>query len=79
MGREQSKELEGDIGGTGFCGFVFSVLTWGECKVFYLLENEVKRKKFKNLGEDKKIYELVMIHSTLNTKGYTQPRRLGPE
>lgn len=47
MGREQSKELERDIGWTGFCGFVFSVLTWGECKGFYLLENEVKRKRLK--------------------------------
>lgn len=45
VGREKSKELQRDIEWTGFCEFGFTVLICDECKGFYLLENEIKRKR----------------------------------
>lgn len=55
-----------------------AVSIWDKCKGFYISEKEIKT-DIKNLEENKKIYEPVMIHSTLNIKGCIQSRRLGSE
>lgn len=56
-----------------------AVSIWDKCKGFLYFRKGNKDRDVKNLEENKKIYETVMIHSTLNIKGCIQPRRLGSE
>lgn len=76
-----SRELEGNRGLAKLCGYVFvAVLKWDKCKGFYILERKTKSIRLKIWKRvKKKIYEPVMVHSTLNIKGCIQSGSLGPE